>query len=239
MRRPGRLDKEIELGVPSALDRESILATILRSRGVVVDGCTEDGAQAQAQVESLSRPTVPHTTPGIVNADDGKLNRAPETETEIVSMTSSTSLTCSDIISMDAVRKVARQAHGMVGSDLLLVVKEAFFAAMERSLSSNGQSHAAVGSSRIIDSASGIDSITEDIGAADRSRPNEGSCAAHIISSDSDLDSTPAISLASEFAGMSLSGEKEDFAMSPIASAPAGNSNTAVADGMCTICGRT
>ena len=39
LRRPGRLDREIEIGIPNANDREDILRTLLLN---VPHGCTED-----------------------------------------------------------------------------------------------------------------------------------------------------------------------------------------------------
>lgn len=39
LRRPGRLDREIEIGIPNANDREDILRTLLLN---VPHGCTKD-----------------------------------------------------------------------------------------------------------------------------------------------------------------------------------------------------
>jgi SpoVK/Ycf46/Vps4 family AAA+-type ATPase len=85
MRRPGRLDKEIELTVPTVHDRSEILRTILRTTG------------------------------------DLKLDANSE---EIG-------------VSESSIAEVARKAHGMVASDILLVCKEAHMNALDRNLSSS------------------------------------------------------------------------------------------------------
>lgn len=82
MRRPGRLDKEIELAVPTVSDRSEILQTILRTIGDLNTG---------------------------INGS----------------------------ISENAIADVARRAHGMVGSDILLVCKEAHMNSLDRNLSCN------------------------------------------------------------------------------------------------------
>jgi AAA family ATPase len=89
MRRPGRLDKEIELPVPSQRDRESILRRILLQMNVSVEG--EDGKE----------PLPPSA--GLTTA-----------------------------LSEAFVHEVSKKAHGMVGSDLLLVCKEAFAISLQR-----------------------------------------------------------------------------------------------------------
>jgi AAA family ATPase len=52
MRRPGRLEKEFELGVPDPAEREDILYNILRSMGASI---ADDGAEAGAGEAGLSR----------------------------------------------------------------------------------------------------------------------------------------------------------------------------------------
>lgn len=79
IRRAGRIDKEIEIGVPSSSDRESILLYLLRRAGANVPGL--DGSNS-----------------------DG-----------------------STMLPLLSVQEVANLAHGMVGSDLLSVVKEAAY----------------------------------------------------------------------------------------------------------------
>ena len=80
VRRAGRIDREIEIGVPSSVDRESILTGLLEKSGVHVisgsGGCANDNKNSLAERDF---------------------------------------------------RQVAQQAHGMVGSDLLSVIKEAFY----------------------------------------------------------------------------------------------------------------
>lgn len=89
MRRPGRLDAEIELTAPSVEERAEILGCILRTMGVSV-GMVTGG-------KSVS------------DSNDGGVVSAAET------------------------RSAAAAAHGMVGSDLLQVAKEAFLLAALRS----------------------------------------------------------------------------------------------------------
>ena len=86
VRRAGRIDKEIEIGVPSALDRESILLGLLARAGVEVG--TSSGSDSTKTSNALTEGDV---------------------------------------------RGVAQQAHGMVGADLLSVVKEAFFLSLKDS----------------------------------------------------------------------------------------------------------
>lgn len=85
VRRSGRVDQEVELGVPGAAERELLLRHLLAQAAVAVCSPSED------------------LPPG-----------------------------CTFSISAAAVGEVARLAHGMVGADLLLVVKEAFFLALGR-----------------------------------------------------------------------------------------------------------
>lgn len=89
VRRAGRIDKELEIGVPSSPDREAILLHLLQRAGVSVD-CTE--SQPQVISEQASVP---------INNKEG--------------------------LPLAIVHDVAKLAHGMVGSDLLSVVKEAFY----------------------------------------------------------------------------------------------------------------
>ncbi len=86
IRRAGRIDREIELGVPSAAERESILLALLQEASVTVTARGERPADK------------PH----------------------------------SFCTSAELVRDIARLAHGMVGADLVLVLKEAFYLAMRR-----------------------------------------------------------------------------------------------------------
>lgn len=79
MRRPGRLDKEIELPVPSQSDREHILLKILEQMNVPYDQTENENGVSRALIHEISKA-----------------------------------------------------AHGMVGSDLLLVCKEAFAMSLQR-----------------------------------------------------------------------------------------------------------
>lgn len=100
MRRPGRLDREIELSVPTPADRQDILLTIL----------------SEVAGNSLL-----------------KVNAVPNTTNE------------PEYLSLSAIKAVAANAHGMVGSDLLLVVKEAHYIALSRMLDRSKDSLATLG----------------------------------------------------------------------------------------------
>lgn len=82
MRRPGRLDKEIELAVPSQADRERIFSKILSQMGVEIVSDSYEGGPSE--------------------------------------------------ITQQFIREISKKAHGMVGSDLLLVCKEAFTVSLSR-----------------------------------------------------------------------------------------------------------
>jgi SpoVK/Ycf46/Vps4 family AAA+-type ATPase len=88
MRRPGRLDREVEFPVPSPEQRESILNKIL---------------------ERMQVSVLPDDSP------------SPALST-----------------SCGGIREVAKRSHGMVGSDLLLLCKEAFISCLNRTLPSDG-----------------------------------------------------------------------------------------------------
>lgn len=82
VRRAGRIDKEIEIGVPSSVDREAILLQLLtRSGARILTSATPSSAMESSNYD----------------------------------------------LSETSVREVAKLAHGMVGADLLSVVKEAFY----------------------------------------------------------------------------------------------------------------
>jgi AAA family ATPase len=88
MRRPGRLDKEIELAVPSQTDREKIFHKVL----------------SQMNVDIVSK------------SDHMRANSLEITD--------------------QLIHEISKKAHGMVGSDLLLVCKEAFSVSLSRQSSS-------------------------------------------------------------------------------------------------------
>ena len=81
MRRPGRLDKEIEIGVPTVIERSDIILSLMKEMNITVYD------------------------------DQIVLNQEEVAE------------------------QIARNAHGMVGSDLLQVLKESHFLAMMRAVS--------------------------------------------------------------------------------------------------------
>lgn len=82
MRRPGRLDKEIELAVPSQIDRENILLKLLQQMNV---NCLD--SEANSAYSGVRRSFI---------------------------------------------HQLSKKAHGMVGSDLLLVCKESFAISLQR-----------------------------------------------------------------------------------------------------------
>lgn len=89
MRRPGRLDLEIELPVPGALDRRDIMHSILKQMNIslVVNGVDADST---------------------ADASNGDF-----------------------VINVSDVADIAKNSHGMVGSDLLQLCKEAVFLATD------------------------------------------------------------------------------------------------------------
>jgi SpoVK/Ycf46/Vps4 family AAA+-type ATPase len=98
IRRTGRIDKEIEISVPSSADREEILLSLLTRAGVSVaaDGMTH-GAVNDETITSAKAGAGSAVVSGVAGLQES------------------------------VVRQVAQQAHGMVGADLLSVVKEAFY----------------------------------------------------------------------------------------------------------------
>lgn len=92
IRRAGRIDKEVEIGVPSAAERMSILTTLLSEAGVTL-------------------------------CDSGNSSSSDDSDPPAVSRFS---------VSVALIKEIASLAHGMVGADLLLVVKEAFYLATKR-----------------------------------------------------------------------------------------------------------
>jgi SpoVK/Ycf46/Vps4 family AAA+-type ATPase len=99
IRRTGRIDKEIEISVPSSADREEILLSLLTKAGVPV-------ASFGMSHGTVNDETIPSANRGAI---------VGSTVSETVGLQES------------VVRQVAQQAHGMVGADLLSVVKEAFY----------------------------------------------------------------------------------------------------------------
>ena len=126
MRRPGRLDREIELEVPSPHDRELILMALLRAMCVPIIATTptgaarrsRDGRNQQEDVTSQLTEQVCEGGPGDIQACD--------------------EAAAGEGVTLSCVQEVAQRAHGMVGADLLLVCKEACLLAVERRVSSNG-----------------------------------------------------------------------------------------------------
>jgi AAA family ATPase len=94
-RRPGRLDKEIELPVPSADERAEILRVLMVERGMAVHD-SDSNMSSNGQKGSIPSETV---------------------------------------------RQIAKNAHGMVGSDLLLAIKEAHILACKDSQNGEGMGH--------------------------------------------------------------------------------------------------
>jgi AAA family ATPase len=84
MRRPGRLDKEIELAVPSQIDREKIFHKVLSQMNVEIFSDSDIASQGPSK------------------------------------------------ITKQFIHEISKKAHGMVGSDILLVCKEAFTVSLSR-----------------------------------------------------------------------------------------------------------
>eukprot|EP01034_Spumella_vulgaris_P022298 gene22298-28414_t len=120
LRRSGRLDREIEIGVPSAPEREQILRLLLEMSSVHI----ADSA----------------------GSDEGLVPTSAATRKFRVS----------DALVSD----IARLAHGMVGADLLLVVKEAFFLALRRQVTVNSSPAPSSTSETFPLSAGGADSLS-------------------------------------------------------------------------------
>jgi SpoVK/Ycf46/Vps4 family AAA+-type ATPase len=111
MRRPGRLDKEVELAVPGAADRARILRALLTDAGVAV-GAEEEEGDGDALVAAVDRLSLTSTPP----------------------VTTGKAAAVTVALPASAVRALAARAHGMVGADLLQVVKEAHYLALDRAL---------------------------------------------------------------------------------------------------------
>ena len=127
MRRPGRLDKEVELSVPSSVDRVHILATILQDMGIVV--------QSQSPSQSQSQLLLPASLP-VTDVDAVLDGMASLSLSLSPSGVQAPGKGWENAVSESFVRHLASRAHGMVGADLLQVVKEAHFLALERTLTS-------------------------------------------------------------------------------------------------------
>jgi AAA family ATPase len=112
MRRPGRLDKEVELAVPGAADRARILRALLTDAGVAV-GAEEEEGDGDALVAAVDRLSLTSTPPPVTTGKAAAVTVA---------------------LPASAVRALAARAHGMVGADLLQVVKEAHYLALDRAL---------------------------------------------------------------------------------------------------------
>ncbi len=111
MRRPGRLDREIEIGIPTREGRLDILLRALKKHIVDFDNpvCTQGDAEEKHNPESSSRTTSSPASSSFVDVD-----------------TNDRALTRADVA------EVASLAHGYVGADLLLVVREAALASVHR-----------------------------------------------------------------------------------------------------------
>ena len=88
-RRPGRFDKEIEIGVPNAAEREAILTALVEDSKQLLLQMQGEAAGTSASSSAVRIEITPH-----------------------------------------GIGKVASQAHGMVGADLLQVLKEAQLVAL-------------------------------------------------------------------------------------------------------------
>lgn len=101
IRRSGRLEKVIEMSVPSAVEREQILRVLLRDMTIIIVLGSEEfefGCHSSGSVESVSA----------------------ESDGPPVTVDNST------------VVEAAKLAHGMVGSDLMRLIKEAVHNMLQR-----------------------------------------------------------------------------------------------------------
>jgi SpoVK/Ycf46/Vps4 family AAA+-type ATPase len=126
IRRTGRIDKEIEISVPSSADREEILLSLLHRAGVSVD---VDGVSHGA----VNGETIPSAEARAGSALSGMAG-----------------------LRESVVRQVAQQAHGMVGADLLSVVKEAFYLTLRQRETMLDNAVSAATDSPIVLSASSV-----------------------------------------------------------------------------------
>ena len=96
IRRSGRLEKVIEMSMPTAVEREQILRVLLRDMAVVIVQGTEGVHTGSVRGESL------------------------DSDSPVVTVDNST------------VEEAAKLAHGMVGSDLMRLIKEAVHVMLQR-----------------------------------------------------------------------------------------------------------
>lgn len=99
IRRSGRLEKVIEMNVPSAVEREQILRVLLRDMAIIVI-VTEFGCHSA----------------GGVDGDTSAESDSPSSVT----------------VDNSTVVEAAKLAHGMVGSDLMRLIKEAVHNMLQR-----------------------------------------------------------------------------------------------------------
>jgi transitional endoplasmic reticulum ATPase len=145
MRRPGRLDREIALEVPSAADRALILRSTLRAMNIPI--YTEDTVS-------------PHSVGNEAEQNAGA--SAISSQGAVGSGTGSG-------VTSSCVEEVARGAHGMVGSDLLLVCKEACLLAVERITNARAIAGASVGVG--VGVGVGVSGSSSGVGDGSRVRP--------------------------------------------------------------------
>ena len=127
IRRAGRIDREVELSVPSALDREAVLRLLLGAAGIIHCDC--DDPHTCDDIRCAHRRDLHHGQ----NADhDGANTQA----SSVVGGGRGVGEGGGDAeaVTPAVIREVAQQAHGMVGADLLQVVKEACSLTLARAL---------------------------------------------------------------------------------------------------------
>lgn len=128
IRRAGRIDKEVEIGVPSAAERQAILTTLLSEAGVTLS-------------ESSTNTSDPPTSAAVSRFS----------------------------VSAALVKDIASLAHGMVGADLLLVVKEAFYLATKRHSNSATLSirNTTISTAGDADASSVVSNLADEFGSMD------------------------------------------------------------------------
>jgi SpoVK/Ycf46/Vps4 family AAA+-type ATPase len=156
IRRTGRIDKEIEITVPSSSDREEILLSLLTKAGVPV------ASFGMSHGTVNGGETIPSAEAGAGSA----VSEAAGLQESVV-------------------RQVAQQAHGMVGADLLSVVKEAFYLTLrQREAMLNSAVSAATDSPVVIPVCSAA--ATEAVGPKDTVDISVGNLADEFVDLDVD-----------------------------------------------------
>lgn len=170
IRRAGRIDKEVEIGVPSAGERYDILCTLLSEANVTLTDTDSTDPPASSRFS----------------------------------------------VSRGLVKEIASLAHGMVGADLLLVVKEAFYLATKRRSAASytsGVTSATVAHSVTGASDDGVVSLADEFSSMDVNCSDDPSMesSSQFSSSHSIADSSVTTAVASSSSGQQPFFIENDF----------------------------